>query len=558
MTSTRSTSAHEASAREAHEASAREAHEASAREAHEASAHEARDSKPARRVSAHAPPGGGDVPPAADPADDARASATSPPRNGLASSAAAALATLALLVLVPYAHPSLWRLRLLTPLPEGEGLVVVPAPAPAASVGETALVVETTEQAELRQPEEVALPAAAAEIVPAAVALEGKPPRPIEDPSGEAMTPFFRALAAVERKAPGSIARISYFGDSIVASDFVTATLRRKLQKRFGDAGHGFMLMANAWPGYFHNDVVRYATKGWQVSRVVGPYAKDGLYGLGGVSFRSEYPGVLSRFATAETGTFGRAVSRFAVDYLKHPEGGRMEIKIDGETREVIDTRADETASAIATYDVPDGPHALEVWARGPGVRAFGVWMERDTPGVVLDAIGIQGARIRFLDKSDDAHFAEQLRARSPSLTVFQYGMNESEDGELFPLDQVESTMKAVLDQVRAALPGSSCLLVGPMDRADKKGEVYRSRPVIPKLAAIQRRVAEQVGCGYFDTFGAMGGSGSMGIWARRGLGGADLAHPSGAGAEVIGRWLYLALMEAYEGWKASASAAQP
>ncbi|WP_437285616.1 GDSL-type esterase/lipase family protein [Sorangium sp. So ce406] len=495
--------------------------------------------------------------PAHDPsdrdADDARAPATSPPRNGLASPAALALATLALLVLVPYAHPGLWRLRLLTPLPEGKGLVVVPAPAPSASIGETTLAMETTEQAELRQPEEVALPAAAVELMPAAVALEGKPPRPIEDPSGEAMTPFFRALAAVEHKTPGSIARITYFGDSIVASDFVTATLRRKLQKRFGDAGHGFMLMANAWPGYFHNDVVRFAGPGWQVSRVVGPFAKDGLYGLGGVSFRSQGAGVFSRFATAETGTYGRAVSRFAVDYLKHPEGGRMEVKIDGETREMIDTRADQAASAIATYEVPDGPHALEVRAHGPGVRAFGVWMERDTPGVVLDAIGIQGCRIRFLDKSDDAHFAEQLRARSPSLTVFQYGMNESEDGELFPLDQVESTMKAVLDQVRAALPGSSCLLVGPMDRADKKGEVYRSRPVIPKLAAIQRRVAAQVGCGYFDTFGAMGGSGSMGIWVQRGLGGADLAHPSGAGAEVIGRWLYLALMEAYEGWKASA-----
>ncbi|WP_437619808.1 GDSL-type esterase/lipase family protein [Sorangium sp. So ce1151] len=509
---------------------------------------------PAHEAPAHEAPAPGEraLPPEGRGADAAPAS--SPPRNGLTSSAARAMATLALLVLVPYAHPSLWRLRLLSPLPEGKGLVVVPAPAPSASVGETALVMETTEQAELRQPEEVALPAAAAELMPAAVASEGKPPRSIEDPSGKAMTPFFRALAAVERKAPGSIARVTYFGDSIVASDFVTATLRRKLQKRFGDAGHGFMLMANAWPGYFHNDVVRFAGPGWQVSRVVGPFAKDGLYGLGGVSFRSQGAGVFSRFGTAESGSYGRAVSRFAVDYLKHPEGGRMEVKIDGETREMIDTRADVAASAISTYEVPDGPHALEVRAHGPGVRAFGVWMERDTPGVVLDAIGIQGCRIRFLDKSDDAHFAEQLRARSPSLTVFHYGMNESEDGELFPLDQVESTMKAVLDQVRAALPESSCLLVGPMDRADKKGEVYRSRPVIPKLAAIQRRVAGQVGCGYFDTFGAMGGSGSMGIWVQRGLGGADLAHPSGAGAEVIGRWLYLALMEAYEGWKASAA----
>jgi hypothetical protein len=89
------------------------------------------------------------------------------------------------------------------------------------------------------------------------------------------------------------------------------------------------------------------------------------------------------------------------------------------------------------------------------------------------------------------------------------------------------------------------------MDRADRRGDVYRSRPVIPKLAAIQRKVSGEVGCGFWDTFTAMGGTGSMGTWAQRGLGGADLAHPSSAGAEVLGRWVYLALMESYEAWKA-------
>jgi lysophospholipase L1-like esterase len=471
--------------------------------------------------------------------------------NGLFSRSAGALATLGALVALPYAVPGSFRFRVLTPLPDGVALIApAPAAAPAPTVGETKLVIKTTEQAELRQPEEVALPAAAREVLPAVD--EKKPPRSLEDPSGHALDPFFAALAAVERHDPKSIARITYFGDSIVASDFVTATLRRRLQKRFGDAGHGFMLMANAWPGYFHNDVVRFAAPGWQVSRVVGPFAKDRLYGLGGVSFRTEGPGVFSRFATTQSGTFGRSVSRFVLDYLKQPGGGEIEIKIDGKPQETLSSRAEAPPrSALATWAVPDGPHELEVRALGANVRAFGVWMERDEPGVVLDAIGIQGCRIRFLGQSDDAHFAEQLRLRDPSLTVFQYGMNESEDGELYPLDQYEETMKAVLQRVKAALPAASCLLVGPLDRAEKKGDGFRSRPVIPKLAAIQRKVAGEVGCGYWDTLGAMGGFGSMGVWYQRGLGGADLAHPSSAGAEVLGNWVYLALMEGYEAYKA-------
>lgn len=480
--------------------------------------------------------------------------------NGLKSSALLALLTLVALVALPYRVPGLARFRLLTPLPEGAGLVAVsPQAAPAPSVGEAALVVETTEQAELRQPEEIALPPAAVEALASSGPSEkSKAPRSIEDPGGHAMDAFYAHLAAVERKEAKSIARVTYFGDSIVASDFVTATLRRKLQRRFGDAGHGFMLMANAWPGYFHNDVVRFAAPGWQVSRVVGPFAKDGFYGLGGVSFNAQGKGAFSRFSTTKTGTFGRAVSRFSLSYLEHEQGGTMTISIDRIERETINTIANAPATKVRTYEVPDGEHELEVRAEGPGVRTFGVVMERDVPGAVLDAIGIQGCRIRFLDKSDDAHFAEQLRTRDPSLTVFQYGMNESEDGELYPLDQYEATMKAVLVQVRAALPASSCLLVGPMDRADKKGSGYSSRPVVPKLAAIQRKVAGEVGCGYWDTFGAMGGLGSMGIWVQRGLGGADLAHPSSAGAEVLGGWIYLALMEGYEAYRAKPQSGKP
>jgi lysophospholipase L1-like esterase len=466
--------------------------------------------------------------------------------NGLASPALAASVTLLALIGIAYGVPGLDRFRLLTPLPEGAALVIAPpvvaGAAPVASVGEAQLGVETHD--DTPKVEEAVIPRAAIEALPG-VREDKKPPRSIEDPSGHALDRFFDVLLAAEQKK--GLARITYFGDSIVASDFVTGTLRRRLQKRFGDAGHGFMLMANAWPGYSQNDVVRFAAPGWQVSRVVGPFAKDGLYGLGGVSFRSEGPGVFSRFATTKSGTFGRAVSKFVVDYLEQPNGGVLEVKVDGQPRETIDTSGPASKSAIRSYAVPDGEHELEVRANSANARAFGVWMERDEPGVVLDAIGIQGCRIRFLDQSDDAHFAEQLRLRDPALTVFEYGMNESEDGELYPLDQYEATMKAVLAQVKAALPRSSCLLVGPLDRVDKRGDTFHSRPVIPKLAAIQRKVAGEVGCAYWDTFNAMGGAGSMGTWFQRGLGGADFAHPSSAGAEVLGNWVYLALMEAYE-----------
>jgi len=219
--------------------------------------------------------------------------------------------------------PGLARFRLFGKRPQRDAVVNAPA-APAASVGESRLGLETT--AAQKAPGATTLaPAEARE----AQALEQAPPVPLLDPTNKALDGFFAMLSRTERKQTGAITRIAHFGDSIIVSDYVSGTLRRKLQAAFGDAGHGFVLVANAWPAYFHNDVSRYATAGFNVSRIVGPYAADGFYGLGGVSF-STPPNVLSRVGTAESGDYGRNVSSFTLFYLEQPSGGSLELSVDG------------------------------------------------------------------------------------------------------------------------------------------------------------------------------------------------------------------------------------
>ncbi|HEV8247138.1 MAG TPA: GDSL-type esterase/lipase family protein, partial [Polyangiaceae bacterium] len=160
--------------------------------------------------------------------------------------------------------------------------------------------------------------------------------------------------------------------------------------------------------------------------------------------------------------------------------------------------------------------------------------------------LGVQGARIRFLDQEDDAHWAEQLSSRKPDLIVYEFGANESGDGLLYPMVDYHRTMKDVILQGQKALPEAGCLIIGAMDRAQKKGEELVSMGIIPHLVTEQRAVAAELGCTFFDTFRAMGGNGSMPSWVRRGLGQADLTHPTGAGSEVLGTWVYRALMKGY------------
>ncbi len=460
-----------------------------------------------------------------------------------------------LLLLAGFAEivPGLSRFRVLRAPPRVEKEAPTQAMTPSA-VGETELQLVTRVRADLAQPEHVgALPRSTGPIATSGDSARDdaeQAPVPIIDGS-HSLRRFFAALARTERHEVGAVSRVLFFGDSVVASDFGTGTLRRLLDARFGDAGHGFVLIANAWPQYFHNDVSRIADRGWHVSRIVGPRAADGFYGLGGVSFTGP-PGLRAYVGTAKTGSFGRAVSKFEIAYLKQPGGGVLAVAVDGKATQSIDTAADEKETAFDEVRVPDGPHELELVTQRANVRLFGVALERDKPGVVLDAVGVVGARLRTFAQIDAAHFAKSIEWRHPNLVVFQFGANESADGFAYPMPEYHQAMKELIERILRSTPDAGCLVIGAMDRARKEGDRLVTVPVIPLLVEEQRKASAEVGCAFWSAFDAMGGRGSMARWVRLGLGTGDFTHPTSWGADKLGRWIYSALMKDYAAYSSS------
>ncbi len=468
---------------------------------------------------------------------------------------------IALLVGAAYVHPELGLFQVLTAPADAADGEPIAAPLPSASVGEAKLPGATQDQQARARELDAPAPDSRGPIaaggktdrieMPPAV-KEDAPPRAIDDPSGKALDAFFAKLARVERKEPGAVARVLYYGDSIVASDFVSGKLRRMLQSRFGDAGHGYALIANAWPGWFHIDVKRTAAESWGVSTCVGPYAEDGFYGLGCASFTSRHPNVWSEFGTADLDDWGRHVSRFEIEYLRQPGGGALRLFVDGAEREILET---DGALALAHHVVAldDGPHTLKIEAVDDRpVRTFGIRMERDVPGVTLSALGITGARARFLDKQDDAHWGAALRAAKPDLVCLAFGSNEITDGNMYPMEDYRRTLAAVMEQVEKAVPDASLMLVGPPDMASSKASQGHSRPMVHFIVKHQKEIAAERGWAFWDQYRAMGGGGSMWSWMKAGLGSQDMFHPTGQGGSVLGKWEYYALMEAYEKYKAA------
>ena len=95
---------------------------------------------------------------------------------------------------------------------------------------------------------------------------------------------FYAALWRTERGVPMAITRILHYGDSPTTADLITGDTRQLLQKRFGDAGHGFTLIGKPWAWYEHRGV-ELSSHGWQMDPGTRWDLRNGLFGLGGVAF---------------------------------------------------------------------------------------------------------------------------------------------------------------------------------------------------------------------------------------------------------------------------------
>lgn len=360
------------------------------------------------------------------------------------------------------------------------------------------------------------------------------------------LDPFYADLLRTERNEPGAVTRILHYGDSPTTADLITADLRQLLQARFGDAGHGLHLPARPWAWYGHRGVEVSAT-GWRMAPVTHRGEPDGWYGVAGVSFVGQ-AGAWSRFSLRSP-----RHTQLVVHYAGGPEGGELEVRAGGDELASIDTALPAPAAARRTVVLPAGLQQVELRVNRGTVRLFAVSFEAPGPGVIYDSLGLNGvsaaALVYFMN---EAHWAAQLRAARPSLVVLNYGTNES-GFEKYVNSTYREDLRKLIRRTRRALPDTPLMVMSPMDRGLREGtDAIGTIAALPKLVAIQREVAREEGCAFFDTFAAMGGKGTMGKWyiTEPRLVSGDFIHPLPAGGRIVANLLERAIMRGYNLYK--------
>jgi lysophospholipase L1-like esterase len=403
---------------------------------------------------------------------------------------------------------------------------------------------------QLRWPHPPAPPVPQRSIAKTGAAALQPAPNFVDD--GDELDPFFASLWKLEQGEPGLVT-VLHYGDSPTTADMITGDIRLQLQKKFGDAGRGYTLISKPWPWYGHRGV-EMSGHGWKWRFGIGSM-REGVYGLGGVAFSGE-PGAWSKFRFTEGDQ-----SALEVEYLARPGGGSFVVEADGSQLGQQSTEAPEEAATRWRLALPAGTKEVAIRPVIGDVTLFGVDFRRGLGGLLYDSLGLNGATTTVLGRTQPTEiWKQELALAKPNLIVVNYGSNESSFGN-FVHKQYAAELKLAISRIRALSPGTSILIMSPMDRGERRGlDDIETMSTIPEIVQIQRQVAAETHCAFFDTYAAMGGNGTVARWyaASPRLITADLLHPTPQGATIVAGLFLEQLASRYNRWKVRHGIALP
>lgn len=324
---------------------------------------------------------------------------------------------------------------------------------------------------------------------------------------------------------------IAFFSDSFTEGDILVADLRRMLQQKYGGKGVGY-LPATSPTARFRTSIRHRFNGQWKAHTLLekGAYTASGQYdhlsGNGEVTLKMPSP-----------------VDRVALLY-------------QSQSASVLTTTINDTIVASHNLSATaDG--ALALWEeRGRNISSLKLHVQSDdidihgiyldgASGVSVDNMSRRGASGGELTRLSDALCSEMSGVRDYRFIILSFGLNAlstEENGDDYYW--YYRKMKKSLEHIKVLYPNAVVLLLSVSDRATiKEGNVTTLKGVY-KVRAIQKKLAQEEGCLYWDTYKVIQELGGVKSLVEKGWMAKDYTHLSGAGGRQLAKRLYHSLVE--------------
>ncbi|OTA20222.1 periplasmic protein [Xenorhabdus beddingii] len=319
-------------------------------------------------------------------------------------------------------------------------------------------------------------------------------------------------------------------GDSHTAADFFTGKLRNLLQNRYGDAGPGFIPPISI-PGQRNAAVQVTENKtGWWLSSSRKENRAD--YPLGGFIAIPESASSTIRLALSPSSLDKYRISTL---YQSHEA---TKIRAQFTSMQVWDLPATSSEWRFSPQQNVNFPVTL--YPQDTQLKIGGWLIKRQSPGIMLSALGINGATINMLDKWQP-QWIDTLAQMKPDLVILAYGTNEAFNDSL-DLVAYQNALTSKVKDIRKRIPQAVILLIGPNDSLQNKAAAScgeQQPALLNDIIRIQQAVAQKQHTLFWDWREYMGGPCSVKAWAQQDLARPDYVHLSAAGYERSAEALY-------------------
>lgn len=349
---------------------------------------------------------------------------------------------------------------------------------------------------------------------------------------------FFAALDAAKRRE--GVVRILHYGDSQIENDHISSDIRRGLQAEFGGSGYGQIPLYSLSDA---NGVKLTYNSEWKKQNTFSRTQSE------------PYPLALSRLvaendstdgAPFEVGvTFARKPTSKLAFLLRSPQRESF-LRVSTANGEPIDVSVAQSED-LQRIEIPverlSRSFTLEV---GKGVELYSMNISQPY-GVYVDNIPVRGRSSMGIRASDVGLMRQMADSLGVKMVIIQFGVNAVQGIERANYNSYKRELESQIRYLKQIVPDVLIVIVGVSDSSKKKGVGYETNPNVFKLIEVQRAVALENGCVFWNLFQAMGGNNSMPSWVEKSLAKKDYVHFNAKGAQLVAKMFLDALTREYK-----------
>lgn len=356
---------------------------------------------------------------------------------------------------------------------------------------------------------------------------------------------FWTEALAHNRK---DFVRILHFGDSQIENDRITSTLRRFFQTDFGGKGPGLL------PLFASYHALQPTVSGAWHTVKAEKNSRRGNYGIYDANLTCPPLQSLVRSKKKVAGTleyrFPENFNAPFLDVLVHEDLSASALRITEDGKPVAAEALLETfGQKRLTYPLWPGIRKLKLEVELRKNHTLYALAANDTVGVSVDNIAVRGGAGTVFTPNNRRFLVDQYMLLNTGLIIYQFGVNalKNPSAQNHDYGYFRMLLLQELTYIRAQMPDVPVIVVGVADKPQgglRAGQISD----VEQIRQIQKEVAFQTGCIYWDLCEAMGGKNSMKRWADASpaLVSSDYVHFTEQGAEVVGTLFYKAFLNQY------------